>query len=454
MTYSKFDIKETTASKKRPGYIRQKNTDNNAIIQTGYPSSITRKRYTGKPDVIKNMSDDNDDINNILEKEIMTSEKDKKCRKQTSISTIMCGILSVVLLFVGIYLSGIKAPDYIRDGVMLLVEYSKPKSENKKEAVININTETEILGEKEFVKNETSMETPDLDYEEENNGFAQEIIEQGNHRENAEINDSAKMVSLQEDNPAQIQVIGRNMSSGSDKIYLTNRTDLKIDSEELLSGTYPIEKYTPGIKDEPLVLIVHTHGTEAYIDSGDNGTTRTNDTNRNVVRVGDELKIALESFGIPTIHSKTMHDEISYVNAYANSKKEVQTYLKNYPSIKYVIDLHRDALGPQDDIPVKTYTEINGEPAAQLMFVMGTNASGGNHPEYMKNLTAVSHIQNSANIKYPSLMRPINIRPIIFNQNLSTGCMILEVGSDANTLEEAMSAVRMFAGCFAETVCG
>ena len=124
-----------------------------------------------------------------------------------------------------------------------------------------------------------------------------------------------------------------------------------------------------------------------------------------------------------------------------------------YPSIKYVIALHRDALGSDGETPIKTYTSVNGESSAQLMFVMGTNAAGGNHPNYMNNLTVAANLQTAANELYPGLMRPINVRPIIFNQNLADGCMILEVGSDANTIEEALAAVRMFGRCFAQTVC-
>lgn len=247
-------------------------------------------------------------------------------------------------------------------------------------------------------------------------------------------------------------VICRDLSRGSDRIYLQNETHLQPDVQALSVASYPIAAISAD-EEQPQVLILHTHGTESYSDSR-TGTSRSTDRSENVVRVGKELEGILNFYGIPTIHSEVMHDEASYITAYASSRREAERILKQHPSIKYVIDLHRDALPPDSQVPVKPYTVINGEGVAQVMLVIGTNAGGGNHPNYVKNLTIASHIQREMNEVYPTLARPINVRNAIFNQNICPGSILLEVGSDANTLKEALSAVRLFADSFARVVLG
>lgn len=370
------------------------------------------------------------------------------------IQGFFCLVLSFALLISGVYLAKIPAPEYVEDAVMALVKVVESK-EIKDEITTAVSEKVKVIGGKLFVDAESAENYKDVDVvlQTENSRFAETVRDVGTTENEGKSDTGLYVANIQEQNNQQaVQVIGRNMSRGSDKIYLTNRTELEFDGDNLLAREYPIEKVAFTKNTEPLVLIIHTHGTEAYINTGDSGNTRSENTDKNIVRVGTELQAVLESYGIPTIHSKTMHDKESYVNAYASSKKEAMEYLKNYPSIKYVIDVHRDALGASGEIPVKTYAEINGEPTAQLMFVMGTNASGGDHPDYLDNLTVAAHIQDKANDLFPGLMRPLNIRPIIFNQNLTDGCMLLEVGSDANTLSEALEAVRMFGRCFAETV--
>lgn len=369
---------------------------------------------------------------------------------------VLCLVLAFALLLCGVYLAKIPAPDYVENAVISLVGFVE-NEKVKDEIVTAVSEKVKVIGGKLFVESQMGEidehEQSNVIIQTENSRFAETVRDVGATEKGDESENGLYVTNLQEqNNEPTVQVIGRNMSKGSDKIYLTNRTELVLDGNDFLTRNYPIEKITYSNNKEPLVLIIHTHGTEAYINTGDGGNTRSENTDKNIVRVGAELKNVLEYYGIPTIHSKTMHDKESYVNAYASSKKEAMEYLNNYPSIKYVIDVHRDALGASGETPVKTYAEINGESTAQLMFVMGTNASGGNHPNYLNNLTVAAHIQNKANQLFPELMRPLNIRPIVFNQNLADGCMLLEVGSDANTLSEALEAVRMFGRCFAETV--
>ncbi len=359
---------------------------------------------------------------------------------------VLYGIMAALLLFAGVYLSGLKAHGYIEEMFLGLIE---SKRESAEEAISDENVKT--IGEKYFVESEIGsviLENEIGEKHPENQSFAKSVQEAAQETESNKGENEAIGVMSETENNDAIQVIAKDMSKGSDKIYCTNRTDLEFEINDYAEKPYPIKKIN--IKnEEPKVLIIHTHGTEAYRDTGENGITRSENTDKNVVRVGEELAQVLRSYGIPVIHSKTMHDKISYVKAYDSSKTEAMQYLENYPTIEYVIDVHRDALGTEEN-PVKTYTTQNGESSAQLMFVMGTNASGGNHPNYEKNLTMAVHLQKTANQLFPGLMRPINVRPIIFNQNLRDGCMILEVGSDANTLAEAITAVRMFGRIFSE----
>ena len=349
-----------------------------------------------------------------------------------------CAVIMMIILSLSMQICNVESPKYVKAAFCFMTEIYE------KEEVTEVEN-TEYLGAKQFIEVKED-ETTDEEYPE-NSSFAKKI-ENSDAQKTEETEE--KMVINSKEEETDVKITAKNMSPGSDKIYIANKTVLEINPENILKREYPIEKAVKG-NDTPKVLIIHTHGTEAYIDTSTEENSRSKDRNNNVVRVGKELSDILNSYGIGVIHSKTMHDEISYVKAYENSKKEVLDYLKKYPTIEYVIDIHRDALGSKE-LPVKTYTNICGEPTAQLMFVMGTNAMGGDHPNYMDNLKVTMTLQDNANRLFPNLMRPMSIRPIIFNQNLAKGCMILEVGSDANTMSEALSAVRMFARVFAETI--
>ena len=425
MEYIKFGIASKPKNK-----FREENNVKTEVIKKEYP-----KYFEKAPTTHPNFKRD------LIQPEDTPTEN--KAQKSDG-TKILCTILALILMFTGIYLSEIKAPEYIE---ALFINSIKAHTEEpvKQET----QNKTKIIGEKYFIENKESTSNTEENRKLENSSFAEKVKNSSNQSQNSGENTEIQVIS-EIVSPQKEKITAKNMSYGSDKIYLTNRTDLNIDPEYYLNSSYPIEKIKQGTEN-PKVLIIHTHGTESYSDTGENGKTRSSDTDKNIVRVGKELSEILNYYGIPTIHSKTMHDEISYVKSYDSSKQEVKQYLENYPTIEYVIDIHRDALGTEEE-PVKTYTTVNGDPTAQLMFVMGTNASGGDHPNYEKNLTAAIHIQNTANKIFPGLMRPVNIRPVIFNQNLTTGYMLLEVGSDANTLGEALTSIRMFARAFAQTV--
>lgn len=461
MEYIKFgkDTGIETQKESLSEHNNFKKTTNNAIYNpVKRIEPVKKKCNCFKKEMIVNLKETVTDRKNTDEYDDLNTpnkESTELIVRESMPMKVLCGVMAAALLFIGVYLSQIRAPEYIESAVMALVKRAEEVSETQ----VNAEEKVKTIGAKILVENNEETETKENgDSEEkkenvilENNSFAQTIKDMGVTASKKE--DEEAVVMAERDEEFAVEVVAKNMSRGIDKLYFANKTDLDIDLNDYLSSEYPIEKAASAVKSEPRVLIIHTHGTEAYLDTAEDANSRSKDTSKNIVRVGEELQKVLTSYGIPTIHSRTMHDEVSYVNAYANSKKEAKQYLEKYPSIKYIIDVHRDALGTETS-PVKTYTEINGKKTAQLMFVMGTNAAGGNHPNYEKNLTTAAHLYKEANVLFPSLMRPVSIRPIIFNQDLTVGSMILEVGSNANTLEEAISAVRMFGRVLAEKEVG
>lgn len=208
--------------------------------------------------------------------------------------------------------------------------------------------------------------------------------------------------------------------------------------------------------DAPQVLIIHTHGCEAYtmppgeeyIESDDH---RTLDEDYNVVRVGDEIARVLEEAGIGVVHDRTLHDYPSYSGAYNRSLETIERYCAEYPSIVYVFDVHRDAVADADG---KQYKLLCAEEpnAAQLEFVIGSDGGGLEHDHWRDNLRLACAVQSTLLKKYPTLMRPIVVRNSRYNQQVSPGSLLLEVGTAGNSLAEALSAARLFAEGFAETV--
>ncbi len=245
----------------------------------------------------------------------------------------------------------------------------------------------------------------------------------------------------------------KNLSGTGKKILIKNETSYKVDVSKMLSEALPFTFN----KSEPEILILHTHATESFTPEGDeyydnSKSDRTQDLTKNVVKVGECMAEIFSENGIETIHDTTLHDYPNYNGSYANSLKTGEEYLKKYPSIKMIIDVHRDAIVYGDGTKAKVVTEINGKKAAQLMFVIGTDAGGLSHPEWRKNLQLSVKLQNAIEEKYPGLMRGINLRKERFNEHLTGGSMILEVGTSGNTLAEAIFGAQCAAKVIADAL--
>lgn len=225
---------------------------------------------------------------------------------------------------------------------------------------------------------------------------------------------------------------------------LDNDTYYNIDAGALLEEGPDLALPSEGYQ----ILIVHTHATEAYAQEPDDpyeptDDYRTTDPEHSVIRVGEELAAALSEYGLNVLHCTTLFDYPGYNGSYVRSGEAVEEYLRAYPGIRLVIDLHRDALGEGDTI-YKTIANIDGVYAAQMLFVMGSDVNL-EHPNWQENLKLALALQQAANARYGTLMRPTDLCAYRYNQQLSPGSLLLEVGTAGNTLSEALCAVRLFA---------
>lgn len=212
--------------------------------------------------------------------------------------------------------------------------------------------------------------------------------------------------------------------------------DLKTELEQKLG--FVIEK-----SNGPQVLIVHTHTTESYMSEDRNYYTdadysRSTDAALNMTAIGEIFAKQLTDAGVETVHDKTVHDYPSYTGSYSRSAETVKAALQKYPTIKVVVDIHRDAIMANDTDKTKPVAEINNKKAAQVMLVMGCqdkNVTG--FENWRENFRLAIKYQQIMEVMYPGLARPLVLAAKKYNENLTTGSMLLEVGTDANSFEEA-----------------
>lgn len=229
-------------------------------------------------------------------------------------------------------------------------------------------------------------------------------------------------------------------------IHLLNYTNTALDLQAVSAAKVGVELSSEG----PQILIMHTHGSEAYTMDGDDiyqesDSWRTTDENYNVTRIGAEMKQVFESMGLSVIHDRTLHDYPQYNDSYTRSCDAVKKWLEQYPSIQIVLDVHRDALADADGSIYKPIADIEGEKSAQVLLIVGTNDLGQDHPNWMQNLALAVQIQQQLDRQWPTLARPLTLRSSRFNQQLTQGSLLVEVGSHGNTLQEALQAARLFA---------
>ena len=236
---------------------------------------------------------------------------------------------------------------------------------------------------------------------------------------------------------------GINLPFGNGLIK--NSTELSADTV-LAELEKPLElALDPG--DEPQVLIFHTHATESFEPYGGDVydtsySFRSDDDSVNTVHLGDIITQILSDAGIGVLHDTTHHDA-SYNGAYDRSAATVKSYLEKYPSIKVVLDVHRDAIQPEEGVILRPVAEINGREAAQVMIISGCDDGTMNMPNYFSNLRFAAALQSTMEGMYPGLTRPVFFCYRKYNMDLSPGALLIELGSHGNTLEQVSYSAEL-----------
>lgn len=227
---------------------------------------------------------------------------------------------------------------------------------------------------------------------------------------------------------------------------VNNKTD--IPNEKLIKESSYLPNFTVSDTDEPLVLIYHTHTTESfepYVRENYDSTFnyRTTDNTKNAVMVGDAIQAELEAQGIGVIHACEVHDYPSYNGSYGRSRETIVPILKQYPSIKVVLDIHRDAISDEGHA-YQPFIEVEGREASQIMIISGCDDGTLGMPDYMENFHFACYLQQKLESDYPGFTRPILFDYRHYNQDLTNGSLLIEVGSHGNTLQQSQYAGQLF----------
>lgn len=239
------------------------------------------------------------------------------------------------------------------------------------------------------------------------------------------------------------------------KVSVNNLTGLSVDLKTELQKA-PSVKYSN--TKEPQVLIVHTHTTESYLNEAkdyytDADLSRTTDDEKNLIAVGKILKAGLEAQNIGVVHATEKHDYPEYTGSYDRAAVTIKKYLEKYPTISVVIDLHRDSMTDSSGNKTALTAKINGQKAAQVMLVSGCQNGGvTGFPKWRENFRLALRLQQTMETKYPGFARPIHFTSRKYNQHITTGSLLIECGTDANTLDEAKYSAILLADCIGATL--
>lgn len=231
-----------------------------------------------------------------------------------------------------------------------------------------------------------------------------------------------------------------------DNISLIYGCDYRPDLESLLLASLDWDL----CDGEPAVLIVHTHGTEAYTQTAGasytpSGDYRTLDEHYNMLSIGDEVARILEAGGISVLHDRSCHDVPSYNGSYVSARNSISDYLETYPSIRMVLDIHRDAVTTESGQQLATSATVGGQLSSQIMLVIGTDASGNHHPNWQQNLSLALKLHAQLERENPGITRPIYLRSERFNMDMTPGSLLVEVGASGDTHEQALIAANALA---------
>ena len=237
------------------------------------------------------------------------------------------------------------------------------------------------------------------------------------------------------------------------QVQVLNRSSVDIDIEQELKQplAFSLED-----TDQPQVLIYHTHTSESYLpyDTGyfyESFYPRSSEPSQNVCAVGEEIVRRLNREGITAIHDTTIHDT-SYRGAYDRSLATVQSYLEKYPTIKVVLDIHRDGIGT-DTEKYKPVFLADGRKAAQMMILSGYNSDNDEEFDHWEeNLRFALKLQEKAFQLYPEMARPLLFSDFMYNMHVNSGSLLIEIGAESNTTEEARYTGYLLGGLLADVL--
>lgn len=226
-------------------------------------------------------------------------------------------------------------------------------------------------------------------------------------------------------------------------------------NSELAAAAEILPSFGAVDSEQPSVLIYHTHTCESFLPYGDSFDKdyplRSSDPSKNMIAVGDAICESLSKRGISTVHDCTVYDHPMFTGAYYRSADGMQEILEEYPSIKIVLDIHRDGIINPDGSLAAPIAEIGGKNAAQFMIISGCDDDGElGIPYYMENFKLACLLQNCAEDAYPDLARALLFDYRNYNQHLSTGALLIEVGSHGNSLDEVIYTGELLGNIIAD----
>jgi stage II sporulation protein P len=207
-----------------------------------------------------------------------------------------------------------------------------------------------------------------------------------------------------------------------------------------------------GTTGKKRILIYHTHTREAYFETDESiynaGEYQTTDQSHSLVAVGEALKEALETYGFTVIHDTTDHVPPRQGTAYVRSLQTMLAYKQQYPTLRVFIDLHRDAYGngyPPPEAGQKDFVTVDGQECARVMCVVGTGESYDERPDYESNFKLAQAMTDELEDICDRFTRPVRVKSNRYNQHVSDMCLLIEVGHNANTLQQAENSAKYIA---------
>ncbi|MCL2071133.1 MAG: stage II sporulation protein P [Oscillospiraceae bacterium] len=233
------------------------------------------------------------------------------------------------------------------------------------------------------------------------------------------------------------------------------RNTTEINDERLIAESLLLPEFVPEKNGEPQVLIIHTHTTESFRLSNDSYydfayNFRTLDSRNNIVAVGAKIAEEIAKEGFAVLHDGTLHDYPVYSGSYRRSAETVKAVLEEYPSIKIVLDIHRDAIEDENErsvtVPVAAVFNTNNRETAQIMIISPADTTDGEWgiPDFMQNFRLASRLQSRLESDNPGITRALLFQYCNYNLHLSTGALLIEIGSHGNSLEQALNAGELF----------